>query len=56
MAVMRNVFVRTNLKPCPNLQQLESGQGCALLLWLLEIVIKYNECQAKHGAIVKALK
>ena len=40
----------------PNLQQVESGQGSDLMLWSLDMVIKYNECQAKHSAIVKALK
>ncbi|MCJ0827913.1 hypothetical protein MN869_05505 [Acinetobacter sp. NIPH1876] len=43
------------LTPCPDLQQLESGQGSVLMLWAIDVVIKYNECQAKHGAIVKVL-
>ncbi|EPF79978.1 hypothetical protein F945_00869 [Acinetobacter rudis CIP 110305] len=56
MGVMRNVFVRTNIKLCPDLQQLESGQGGIILLWAIDVVVKYNECQAKHSAVVKALK
>ncbi len=44
------------LEPCADLQQLESGQGKAVMLWSIDIVAKYNDCRAKHGAIVKALK
>ncbi|MDQ8951821.1 hypothetical protein RFH42_02475 [Acinetobacter rudis] len=42
--------------PYPDLQKLESGQGSALILWSLDVVVKYNEYQAKHGAMVKALR
>lgn len=44
------------LEPCPELQKLESGQGKAVMLWAVDTVAKYNECKAKHGAVVKALK
>lgn len=44
------------LEPCPDLQQLESGQGSVLMLWAIDVVIKYNECQTKHGAIMDALR
>lgn len=44
------------LEPCADLQQLESGQGKALMLWAIDTVAKYNDCKARHGAIVKALK
>lgn len=44
------------LEPCPDPQQLESGQGSDLMLWAIDVVVKYNECQVKHGAIVEALK
>ena len=43
------------LEPCPDLQILESGQGKSVMLWSVDTVVKYNECKAKHGAIVKAL-
>ncbi|MCL6242989.1 hypothetical protein M5F04_00050 [Acinetobacter sp. ANC 7200] len=43
------------LEPCADLQQLESGQGKALMLWSVDTVAKYNDCKARHGAIVKAL-
>lgn len=44
------------LVPCADLQELESGQGSDLMLWSVDTVIQYNECQTKHGAIVKALE
>ena len=40
---------------CPKLLKLESGQGKEITLWLIDAVAKYNECKAKHGAVVKAL-
>ncbi|WP_373423549.1 hypothetical protein [Acinetobacter sp. YH12086] len=43
------------LEPCADLQQLESGQGKAVMLWSVDVVAKYNDCKVKHGAIVKAL-
>ena len=42
-------------EPCPDLQKLESGQGKAVMLWSVDTVAKYNDCKARHGAIVKAL-
>ncbi len=44
------------LEPCTDLQKLESGQGKVALVWSIDVVAKYNDCKAKHGAIVKALK
>jgi len=44
------------LEPCQDLQKLESGQGKDVLIWSIDTVAKYNDCKAKHGAIVKALK
>ena len=44
------------LESCPDLQKLESGQGKDVMLWSIDAVAKYNDCKAKHGAIVKALK
>nr|WP_257232730.1 hypothetical protein [Acinetobacter sp. YH12045] len=44
------------LEPCADLLQLESGQGKDLMLWSIDTVAKYNDCKARHGAIVKALK
>nr|WP_288406670.1 hypothetical protein [uncultured Acinetobacter sp.] len=49
--------IPANLKqPCPDLNELESGQGKAVLLWSVDTVAKYNECKARHGALVNALK
>lgn len=30
--------------------------GKAVLLWSVDTVAKYNECKARHGALVKALE
>ena len=39
-----------------DLQELERGLGSDLMLWSVDTVIQYNQCQTKHGAIVKALE
>lgn len=44
------------LEPCADLQKLESGQGKVALVWSIDTVAKYNDCKAKHGAIMKALR
>jgi hypothetical protein len=44
------------LEPCPDLQKLESGQGKVALVWSIDVVAKYNDCKARHSAIIKALK
>ena len=43
-------------EPCADLKKLESGQGKVALVWSIDVIAKYNDCKAKHGAIVKALK
>jgi len=44
------------LELCPDLQKLESGQGKVALVWSIDVITKYNDCKARHGAIVKAIK
>ncbi|WP_427833801.1 hypothetical protein [Acinetobacter radioresistens] len=44
------------LEPCPDLQKLESGQGKVALVWSIDVVAKYNDCKARHGAIVKTIR
>ena len=44
------------LQPCPTLNQIERGTGKEVLLWAVDTVAKYNECDAKHNALVKALE
>nr|WP_151765634.1 hypothetical protein [Acinetobacter soli] len=44
------------LQTCPDLSELESGQGKAVLLWSVDTVAKYNECKARHRSLVKALE
>nr|WP_080593402.1 hypothetical protein [Acinetobacter lwoffii] len=44
------------LEPCSDLQQLSGNTGKLVLLWSVDTVAKYNDCKARHGAIVKAIK
>ena len=44
------------LQPCPTLNQIETGTGKDVLLWSVDTVAKYNECDARHKALVKALE
>lgn len=44
------------LQPCPALNQIERGTGKEVMLWAVDTVAKYNECDAKHAALVKALE
>lgn len=44
------------LQPCLSLSQLEQGTGKDVLLWAVDTVAKYNECDARHAALVKALE
>jgi hypothetical protein len=44
------------LEPCPDLQQLEDGMGRTLLLWSVDTVAKYNDCKARHKALIQVLK
>ncbi|MFW2077527.1 hypothetical protein ACG94X_07320 [Acinetobacter sp. ULE_I010] len=43
-------------EPCLDLQKIESGPGKSVMLWSVDTVAKYNDCKARHGAIVEALK
>ena len=53
--VLSPVIPSNLLQPCPDLQKLESGQGKTVMLWSVDTVAKYNDCRARHSAIVKAL-
>ena len=44
------------LQPCPNLNEIEQGTGKSIMLWAVDTVAKYNECDARHKALVKALE
>lgn len=44
------------LQPCQNLNKLEQGNGKHVLLWAVDTVAKYNECDARHAALVKAIE
>ncbi|PZL92714.1 hypothetical protein DOL91_06005 [Acinetobacter baumannii] len=44
------------IQPCPNLNEIEGTTGKDLMIWSVDTVAKYNDCKARHGAIVKALE
>lgn len=44
------------MQPCPTLNQIEQGNGKDVLLWAVDTVAKYNECDARHAALVKAIE
>jgi len=49
--------IPTNLlQPCQTLNQIERGTGKEVLLWAVDTVAKYNECDSKHAALVEALE
>ncbi|WP_308463991.1 hypothetical protein [Acinetobacter soli] len=48
--------IPANLKQeCAELQELKDTMGKAVLLWSVDTVAKYNECKARHAALVKAI-
>ena len=44
------------MQPCDDLQQLESGQGKAVMLWSIDTVAKYNQCSAQVDAFIEIHK
>ena len=42
------------VQPCPALQPLGGGTGADVLPWALGVVYQYNDCRARHGALVRA--
>lgn len=49
--------IPANLKQeCPELRQIESGQGKDLMLWIVEFIGKYNDCRVKHKALVESFE
>ncbi|WP_444978678.1 Rz1-like lysis system protein LysC [Acinetobacter seifertii] len=44
------------IQPCSNLNEIEGTTGKDLMIWSVDTVAKYNDCKARHGAIVKALE
>lgn len=54
--LLKPVIPANLLQPCPTLNLIETGTGKDVLLWAVDTVSKYNECDAKHAALVKALE
>lgn len=40
--------------PCQELQELQGTTGKQVLLWSLQVIHDYNDCKAKHKALVNA--
>ncbi|HFC3682193.1 TPA: hypothetical protein ACFI77_001979 [Neisseria gonorrhoeae] len=43
------------VRPCPKLPHLEGNTGADVLPWALKAAGMYNDCRARHGALVRAL-
>ncbi|EMK0759322.1 hypothetical protein [Acinetobacter baumannii] len=44
------------IQPCPNLSEIKGTTGKDLMIWSVDTVAKYNDCKARHGALVNALE
>ncbi|HHP8278237.1 TPA: hypothetical protein ACSIU2_003172 [Acinetobacter baumannii] len=56
MNSLKPVIPANLIQPCPNLNEIEGTTGKNLMIWSVDTVAKYNDCKARHGAIVKALE
>lgn len=56
MNSLKPVIPANLIQPCQNLNEIESTTGKGLMIWSVDTVAKYNDCKARHGAIVKALE
>ncbi len=56
MNSLKPVIPANLIQPCPNLNELAGTTGKDLMIWSVDTVAKYNDCKARHGALVKALE
>ncbi|MCQ1047371.1 hypothetical protein ACLD0I_11915 [Acinetobacter baumannii] len=56
MNSLKPVIPANLLQPCPELNELAGTTGKDWMIWAVPTVAKYNDCKARHGAIVKALE
>ena len=54
--LLKPVIPANLLQPCPILNKIDDGTGRVIMIWAVDTVAKYNECDAKHAALVGALK
>lgn len=48
--------IPANLKqPCPDLEELSGPTGKDWMIWAVPTIAKYNDCKARHSAVIKAL-
>ncbi|WP_431010631.1 Rz1-like lysis system protein LysC [Acinetobacter baumannii] len=56
MNSLKPVIPANLIQPCSNLNEIEGTTGKDLMIWSVDTVAKYNDCKARHIAIVKALE
>lgn len=56
MILSKPVIPANLIQPCSNLNELAGTTGKDLMIWSVDTVAKYNDCKARHIAIVKALE
>ncbi|WP_216075735.1 hypothetical protein, partial [Acinetobacter baumannii] len=56
MNSLKPVIPANLIQPCSNLNEIEGTTGKDLMIWSVDTVAKYNDCKARHGALVKALE
>ncbi|WP_081110050.1 Rz1-like lysis system protein LysC [Acinetobacter venetianus] len=56
IALSKPVIPANLLQPCPTLNRLEQDTGKEVLLWAVDTVAKYNECDVRLDALVEAIE
>lgn len=51
-----NALAANITQPCPPLNKLSAGDGKAILKWGASTVNMYEDCRARHSALVEAFK
>lgn len=44
------------VQPCPRLQELSGTTGKHILPWAVQTVHTYNDCKARHEALIRAVE
>ncbi|HHP8277981.1 TPA: hypothetical protein ACSIXJ_002833 [Acinetobacter baumannii] len=54
MNSLKPVIPANLIQPCPNLNEIKGTTGKDLMIWSVDTVAKYNDCKARHAALVDA--
>ncbi|MER0131718.1 Rz1-like lysis system protein LysC, partial [Acinetobacter baumannii] len=54
MNSLKPVIPANLIQPCSNLNEIEGTTGKDLMIWSVDTVAKYNDCKARHSALVDA--